>query len=167
MSGVRFPPAAPNSSGERLRQRLAVNLDLRHKCSCFVHGQASGASATVTRSTLGTGQKANQGVDPPEWLGNGNLYRQDRGHPIARQLGGSARTNQEMVTLDQRINRAAMARFEREIARRARGGEVVEYWVNPLYGADRLAPTALALSAAGTRGEFSARVISNPKSRGR
>ena len=127
------------------------------------NGQASGANATITSSMLGTGQRVNNSVDPAGWLGNGNLYMQDRAHLIARQLGGRARNTQEMVALDRRTNRSSMARFENEVARRARQGEVVEYWVSPLYGAGDAAPSAIALTASGSGGGITGRIIQNPR----
>ena len=45
-----------------------------------------------------------------------------------------------------------MSTFENRIARRARAGEVVEYAVKPLYADGVLPPSAVLLTAHGTRG---------------
>jgi hypothetical protein len=126
-------------------------------------GQASGASASFTKSMVSTGGKARRSVTPPGWLGNGREHGQDRSHTIPKQLGGTGRTLQELVTLFQRPNRVLMQAFENQVARRVKAGEVVDYWTRPLYGSRTSAPSAVAMSANGSRGPIRPVIVFNRK----
>lgn len=87
-------------------------------------GQAGGANATVVETMLRSGEKVNQRLAPPGWRGNGDLYEQDRSHLIARELGGTGRTTQEVVALDRRTNQKLMRPFETTVARRVGAGKL-------------------------------------------
>lgn len=126
-------------------------------------GQAPGGDATITRPLLGTGTGVNRRVRPPGWLGHGREYNQGRGHVFAKGLGGSGKKPRDLVTLEQNgTNHPRMSNFENMVADWVRSGEVVDYFVKPLYANPLLAPTALLLSAYGSRGNAAARVIQNP-----
>ena len=156
---VGFPPTQPAFSTSTRDPRRFGPLN--------ENGQATGVNATITKPLLGTGTRVNQQLEPPDWRANGNTYRQDRGHLLAKRLGGAGNTLEEVVTLDRRTNRGQMSRFEGAVARRVRKGEVVEYFVNPLYGPGSLAPSWIAMTAYGSRGSFTPAVIQNPASRPR
>ena len=98
-------------------------------------------------------------------MGDGNLYKQDRSHLIGRQLGGTGKSPAEMVTLDRRANRSLMTKYENEVARRVRAGDVVEYWVTPLYDREGAAPSAIALSGYGSTGLIPGQIIKSPAAR--
>jgi hypothetical protein len=132
------------------------------------NGQATGVTATVTPPMLGAGTKANRRLKPPGWQGNGTIYNEARGHLLANQLGGSGRDPVNLVTQTHRgSNTPQMSGFEERVARRVRAGEVVEYSALPLYNPGVLPPSAILLSASGSRGAPSARVVNNPAGRRR
>jgi hypothetical protein len=58
-----------------------------------------------------------------------------------------------------------MQTFENGVARRVRSGEVVEYSAKPLYSRGVLPPSAILLTAHGSRDAPSARIINNPAGR--
>jgi hypothetical protein len=133
-------------------------------------GQAGGMSATLTSDMLGTGTKADRRLQPPGWRGNGKIFNQARSHLLAKSLGGTGAYNKDVpnkniVALTQHpTNSPEMRAFESDIARRVKQGEIIEYFVTPLYDEGSLAPAAMLLTAFGARGEPVARVIQNPES---
>jgi len=126
-------------------------------------GQATGVSATLTRSTIGGGTKANRNLKPPGWLGNGKTYKESRGHLQAKSLGGTGDDLRDLVTIKQNpTNTPQMSTFEDEIRRRVLSGEVIEYLVKPFYTDAALRPAAILMTALGSRGEPKGVVIQNP-----
>jgi len=129
-------------------------------------GQAPGVTSTVTRDLLGTGTKPDRRLTPPGWRGHGTRYNEARGHLQANQLGGRGDDMRNLATLTQnRTNSSHMRTFENAVARRARAGEVVEYSVTPLYDPGVLPPSLILMTAHGSRGAPSARLIQNPAGR--
>lgn len=126
-------------------------------------GQATGVSATLTRSTIGGGTKANRKLEPPDWESDSGL---SRGHLLARQLGGTGKDMRNLVTIKQNpTNDPQMRRFEDEMKRRVLAGEVIDYFVKPLYSDAALRPAAIVMTALGSRGEPKGVVIQNPPGR--
>jgi hypothetical protein len=121
-------------------------------------GQATGANATVTKSMLRSGGRVRKGLTLPGLIDSG---KQDRSHLIAKLLGGAARSPQEVVPLDRRANRGSMRTFEESGGNRVRAGEILEYFVSPLYRSGNSAPSAVIMSAHGSRGGVTPRVIQN------
>lgn len=64
-------------------------------------------------------------------------------------------------------NTPQMRGFENAVAGRVRAGEVVEYFSKPVYGQKALPPSAILLTAYGSRGAPAARLIPNPAGRRR
>lgn len=124
-------------------------------------GQATGVSATLTAPMLGTGTKANRRYSPPGWRSGQAPYFDNRAHLLARQLGGDGKDPRNLVTAARQTNHPRMSQFERGVASRVRAGEVVEYSATPLYDGVG-APSALFLTASGSRGAPTARLIQNP-----
>ncbi|HEX5377492.1 MAG TPA: DNA/RNA non-specific endonuclease, partial [Phenylobacterium sp.] len=132
------------------------------------NGQATGVNATVTRPMLGSGTSANRRLTPPGWQGHGTRYNESRGHVQAKRLGGTGRDMRGLVTLTQNpTNSPQMSDFESMVARRVRGGEVVEYSATPLYAEGVLPPSSILLTAYGSRGAPVARILENPAGRRR
>lgn len=157
-SGVYRPKSEPSTLG---LQRLSV----RDK-GVNERGQAQGKDITVTKSMLGTGTGVNKRVNPPGWRGHGKKFNEGRAHLHGQQLGGGGRTISDLVTLTQNpTNSSHMTKFENEVKRRVRNGEVMEYFVRPLYQDGNLAPSTMMLSAYGSRGEPIGRIIGNPTGR--
>lgn len=131
------------------------------------NGQATGVDATLTPPMLGAGARADRRLRPPGWRGNGTTYNEARGHLLARSLGGAGGLEaRNFVTLTQRgANTPQMRGFEQGVARRVRAGEVVDYAATPLYGDGALAPSAVLLTARGSRGIPTARLVVNPAGR--
>jgi hypothetical protein len=130
--------------------------------------QAMDVNATLTPPMLGTGTKADPRLKPPGWQGNGRIFNEARGHLLAKGLGGTGREMWNLVTLTHRgANTPQMSNFERGVAARVRGGEVIEYGARPLYTDGVLPPSAVLLTATGSRGAPSARIINNPAGRPR
>jgi hypothetical protein len=55
-----------------------------------------------------------------------------------------------------------MSSFERQVANRVRAGEVVDYTAKPLYEDGILPPSAVLVTAIGSRQQPTARLIRNP-----
>ncbi|WP_304218214.1 DNA/RNA non-specific endonuclease [Phenylobacterium aquaticum] len=126
-------------------------------------GQATGVSATLTRSTIVGGTKANRKITPPGWLGDGKTYKESRGHLQARSLGGTGDDMRDLVTIKQNpTNTPQMSTFEDAVRRRVLSGEVIDYFVKPLYTDAALRPFAILMTALGSRGEPKGVVIQNP-----
>lgn len=132
-------------------------------------GQATNLGATLTRPMLGTGSRTNPQIRPPGFISGEFPYFDARGHLLGRQLGGSGDDPRNLVTLSQRgANSPQMLAFENAVAARVRSGEVVEYAVKPLYREGAPPPSALLLTAHGSRGgPPTARLINNPAGRRR
>ena len=104
-------------------------------------------------------------MKPPGWQGDGNLYNEARAHLLAKSLGGPGGLDKRnFVTLTNRgANSPQMSGFERGIAKRVDAGEVIEFHAQPLYNDGVLPPSAILLTAHGSRGGApSARLIRNP-----
>ena len=124
-------------------------------------GRATGVSGTITAPLPTSGTRARR--NPPGWQGDGDVFNEARGHLLGRQFGGSGRDMRNVVTLSQnRTNNPEMSNFENAVARRARAGEVIEYSSTPLYRDGALPPSAVLLTATGSRGLPAARIINNP-----
>ncbi len=158
--GVSPPRTETNPLG---RQRPPVRSS-----GANASGQAQGKDMTLTKSMLGTGTRANKRVNPPGWQGHGTKFNEGRSHLHAKQLGGSGKTISDLVTLTQNpTNSSHMATFENEVMRRVRDGEVMEYFVKPLYHEGILPPTSMLMLAYGSRGAPIARLVENPAGRRR
>jgi hypothetical protein len=160
----RGAPVRGQVAMPRQGQPVAPNLrpSIRYR-EPNASGQAAGVTATITSPMIGTGTKAYWRLTPPGWQGNGKLYNEARAHLFAKDLGGSGRDMRNLVTLTHKgANTPQMQSFEQGVAQRARAGEVVEYSATPLYGPGALPPAAVLLTAVGSRGAPTARVIQNP-----
>ena len=125
--------------------------------------QATGASATLAGPFLNTGTRANRRLTPPGWQGNGRTYNEARAHLLGRQLGGSGNDRENLVTMTQNgANTPQMRGFENNVARRVRAGEVIDYSATPFYETGVLPPSAVLVSATGSRQQPVARLIRNP-----
>jgi hypothetical protein len=125
-------------------------------------GQAMGASARITRSMLGTGTKAPERLTPPGWQGKPKRRNEARGHLLANQLGGEGIPKNIVTQTHYGSNTPQMRDFETEIAKRVRRGEVVDYSSVPLYGGNLLPPSAILVTATGSRSPPAARLFLNP-----
>ncbi|HEY3695175.1 DNA/RNA non-specific endonuclease [Phenylobacterium sp.] len=132
------------------------------------NGQATGIAATLTAPMLGSGTRANRRLTPPGWQGHGRKYNEARGHLQERQLGCSGSDMRNLVTLTHNgANSPQMSSFENGVARRVRAGEVVGYSATPLYESGVLPPSAILLTAHGSRRAPAARIVQNPAGRRR
>ncbi|CAN5839326.1 hypothetical protein BH11PSE1_BH11PSE1_19770 [soil metagenome] len=131
-------------------------------------GQATRVMATLTAPMLAFGTKADRRQTPPGWQGNGDKFKEARGHLLAKQLGGSGRDPRNLVTLTQApSNSPQMRDLENGVRRRVQAGEVVEYSAMPLYTPGALPPARILLTALGSRGVPVARIVENPAGRPR
>lgn len=130
-------------------------------------GQATGAYATLTAPILGTGTKADRRFTPPGWQGNGRKFNEARGHLLGNYLGGpGGLEGRNLITQTHYgSNTPQMQAFERQVARRVRAGEIVEYSATPMYSDDALPPSTILLTATGSRSAPTARLIRNPAGR--
>ncbi len=114
-------------------------------------GRPTGAAATITRQTLGTGTRASSRIRPPGF--QGGPANQARGHLIGRQLGGSGTDARNLVTLFQRpANSPVMRGFEGQVRTAVEAGQTVRYTATPIYRGAEAIPRAVTLSARGSRG---------------
>lgn len=163
-AAIRGRPRPPQAQVD-LKPRLRDQIRAREASSI---GQAMGVDATITPPMLGAGTRANRRLKPPGWQGDGTIFNEARGHLLAKGLGGTGGKMWNLVTLTQHgANSPQMRNFEQGIAARVRGGEVIEYGVKPLYTDKILPPAALLLTATGSQGAPSARIINNPAGRAR
>jgi len=117
---------------------------------------------------LGAGTKADRRLKPPGFVTGKPPYGHARGHLLGNQLGGRGDKRENLVTLTQDpANSPQMRDFETEVARKVRSGEVVEYTARPLYSEGMLPPSAVWLTAFGSRGAPTARLVHNPAGRRR
>ena len=159
---VRSRPVSPGNQGPPLkRDRIRFGGLAMDQPATYVGG-------TATADMLGAGTRPDRRIKPPGWRGNGTLFNEARGHLSAAQLGGPGHDARNLVTLTQnRTNSSDMKRFENAIARNVRNGEVVEYLTMPLYTQGVLPPSAILMTAYGSRSGPSARIIHNPAGRPR
>jgi len=169
--GAVAPRAMPaRSSAPPAQERLAPlgwpRPSVRYR-DLNANGQAAGIHATLTAPMLGTGARASRRLTPPGWQGDGKRYNEARGHLLAKSLGGAGGLeSRNFVTLTQKgANSPQMQTFERDVARRVREGEVVDYSATPLYDDGVLPPSLIVLTAHGSRSGPSARLIRNPAGR--
>ncbi|MFG7946300.1 RHS repeat-associated core domain-containing protein [Streptomyces cacaoi] len=106
------------------------------------HGRPYEMNAIVTRDMLDEGTRANNSLTPPGYLGDGRRYNQARGHMLARMLGGSGDTLDNLFTITQsRTNTPEMSTLEQAVYDAVSEGKVVTYNVYLEY-ADELADSA-------------------------
>jgi hypothetical protein len=93
-------------------------------------GRAQGVTACLTEPRLGTGSRAT--YDPP---GLDTSKGMDRGHLLARLLGGSGSRAENIVPLYGRTTNNMMMnhRLEKYLADRIRDGENIYYRATPIY----------------------------------
>lgn len=129
-------------------------------------GQALGVNMTLVEPMLHGGTKANPRLRPPGFISGDPPYNHARGHLRARGLGGSGDRASNLVTLTQTsTNSPWMRDVEKEVARRVRNGEIVDYAVTPLSTPGIAAPGAVLLSVSGDRGPSSGHFIQNSAGR--
>jgi hypothetical protein len=127
------------------------------------NGQATGVTATLTPAIMGKGSLAIRKLQPPGWQGDGDKFNEARGHLLGKQLGGTGKTMQNLVTQTQTpSNNSWMRRFEDQVARRVRSGEIIEYHATPFYNDGILPPESIFLTALGLDGGLTARLVRNP-----
>jgi hypothetical protein len=114
-------------------------------------GRPTGVRATITSEMLGTGSQAAQWIRPPGF--GGQAAGHARGHLLGNQLGGSGRDPRNLVTLFQNpVNTPVMRDFENQVAAAVRSGQIVDYWVIPVYHGNYPIPIGVTLRARGSGG---------------
>jgi len=163
-STIRGRPSAPTPSLDPLGwDRPAIRYG-----ELNADNQATGVTASLTQRGLSGGTRADPRQTPAGWGGDGIEYNEARGHLLARQLGGRGDDPRNLVTLTQRgSNSPQMSTLEGRVARRVRSGEFVEYSASPLYADGTLPPTAVLVTATGSRQPPVAQLFSNPAARRR
>lgn len=165
LSGVGFAEelaaGAQSPRSVRLRQPMPTIKNPREpvrQAKPSETGQTMGFNASLTRSMLAGGTRAKQSIRPPGFR-DGDA----RGHVRAKQLGGSGGDEANLMTLTQKpTNSPWMSTFESAVKRRVRAGEAIEYMVKPLYREGSLPPSAILLTATGSRHPPRALIIGNP-----
>jgi hypothetical protein len=158
---VRPQPApSPTRALLPIRRNPVRQLDAK--------GQSMGFRGAIPPEELPGGTRANRRVEPTGLLANPRKNNQARGHYRAKSLGGSGDTDRDLFTITQSpTNNKHMWSLEREVLKRVRSGEVVDYSVTPFYGPGVGAPEWLLMTADGPRGGPAARLIQNPAARQR
>jgi hypothetical protein len=157
---VRPQPNSPQQSLDLTRPRIVhrqPNAD----------GQATGGMATVVSNVLGTGTGPSRRIKPVGYVSGKRPWNHDKGHLIAAWFGGSGRDRANLMTMERRANQVHMKAFEGDVARRASGGETIEYSVTPLYDSRSSPPSMVLMTAFGHREGPKARIIRNPAGRSR
>jgi chloramphenicol 3-O-phosphotransferase len=121
-------------------------------------------NAVITRDMLDEGTHARNSLEPPGFLGGD--YNQARGHMLARMLGGSGDTLDNLFTITQNpINSPEMRDHEQAIYNAVKdNGEVVTYNVYLEYSDDLpdSVPKYIQLEAHGTKGFVLDQPLDNP-----
>ncbi|MFE6036825.1 RHS repeat-associated core domain-containing protein [Streptomyces sp. NPDC056452] len=125
------------------------------------HGRPNEMHATVTRDMLDQGTHANNGLRPPGFL-HGNDYNQARGHMLARMLGGTGDSLDNLFTITQNpTNSPHMRDLEQQIYDAVAGapsqgvaGQTVQYSVYLEYTDDKAnsVPSRIYMAADGSNG---------------
>jgi hypothetical protein len=118
-----------------------------------LNGRAStGIQARITKDMIGQGTRAAPGILPPGWKPSSAWPSGDlqRGHGLARILGGTGRDSRNIFTITKPAN-DAMQVIERQVVESIRLGKgPVDYSVTPVYGNGTLAPpTSIVVRATG------------------
>lgn len=95
----------------------------------------------------------------------GRLITNPQPRPMANgpfMMGGRWYRQVDNGRQDVLVNRTDMGGYEADVAHRVRNGEVVDYFVRPLYDAPGAAPSTILMSAQGSRGDFTPALIPNP-----
>lgn len=111
-------------------------------------GRATAANAVIVKSMIGTGTTADPNLRPAGFISGQAPYGHARGHLIGRQLGGSGRTMQNLVTLYQNpVNTPYMTRYENIVRNAAESGNQVRYRVTPNYKRGQEMPASVTMEA--------------------
>lgn len=125
------------------------------------HGRPNEMHATVTRDMLDQGTHANNGLRPPGFL-HGNDYNQARGHMLARMLGGTGDSLDNLFTITQNpTNSPHMRDLEQQIYDAVSGApsqgvayQTIQYSVYLEYTDDNAnsVPSRIYMAADGSNG---------------
>ncbi|MFN8495662.1 MAG: DNA/RNA non-specific endonuclease [Caldilineaceae bacterium] len=99
-------------------------------------GRPSGAQALITMEMIGTGTSVPSSLRPAGF--RGARANHQRGHLIARELGGSGKDPRNIVTMNTSANNPAMRLWERNVRGLAEQGRTVYYEVTPIYNGQSL-----------------------------
>lgn len=111
----------------------------------------TGVQARITKGMLGQGSTVGRGINPPGWS-PGKAWpggALQRGHGLARILGGSGRDARNLFTTTKRANDEMQA-IERQVIKALDKGPV-NYAVSPIFGnGPGAAPTQILVRASGS-----------------
>lgn len=111
-------------------------------------GRATKANAVIVKSMIGTGTVADPSLRPAGFISGQAPYGHARGHLIGRQLGGSGKTMQNLVTLYQNpVNTPYMTKYENIVRRAAEEGNQVRYRAVPNYKSGQEMPVSVTMEA--------------------
>jgi len=150
---MRPPAAKPPQSFESRKDRIYG--------PATATGQATGVDAVVTGSMIGSGKPVRKSLQ----LRGAERGNYQRGHLMARVLGGAADEPREAVLLSPWANKQMYNSFEREVKRRAQGGEAVYFRAVPSYDSPDQAPSSISLFGSSSSGELKPKIIFNPPAR--
>ncbi|MGW5679516.1 RHS repeat-associated core domain-containing protein [Streptomyces sp. NPDC003860] len=135
------------------------------------HGRPYEMHATVTRNMLDEGTHANNQLRPPGFI-DGNVHNQARGHMLARMLGGTGDSLDNLFTITQNpTNSPLMRDLEQQIYNAVAGdpangvrGQTVQYSVYLEYTDDRATsvPSRIYMAADGADGFHMDTFFDNP-----
>lgn len=161
--GGAQPAAKPATPGPTARREVDAGAARFEGLSS--EGHAKGMNATVRKEMLGTGTDADRRITTP---GLRDSEGTARAHLLANLLGGRGDIRPNLVTATHNpTNNSFMKSFENGVARMVRGGEFVDYFVRPIYSPGALPPRFIMMTARGSNGSQSARVVENPAGRPR
>ena len=128
--------------------------------------RATGVTAIVTPENRQGAKRTAPSLEPVGFdRARNQELKQQRGHLLARGLGGIHNDTRNFAMLDNSTNGKSMQVFESELIRRVKGGEVMNYWVKPLYQGGNLLPNRIMLTAIGSRGFQGGIILDNPAAR--
>ena len=107
-----------------------------HKGRDYGERGATWGRAVLTPELLlrNPGTDARNHLRPPGFISGADPHQHNRGHLVARSLGGSGRTMENLVTLFRIVNHPRMyEQYEKPVRERVEGCDIVDYVVTPDY----------------------------------
>ncbi len=141
-------PVPPGTTPKKFRKQ-GCGKGWKDYGDVLKNGNRTGVRACLTSSDIGQGQKVREWIKPPGY--GGRAQKHDKGHLLAKKLGGTGEMPENFVTVYQSPNRGRMRVGENEVAN-ALETQDVYYTSTPIYRNGDPIPYKIMITARGTKG---------------
>lgn len=117
-------------------------------------GRATQAEAYITKDMIGKGTKANNNIKPAGFVSGLKPISHNRGHIIARDLGGDGNDVRNLTTLHRQANSPVMRKHEQDVKKVVMSGENVFYKSTPNYRGNEPLSRGITIEAKGDNGYY-------------